>query len=262
MKKLLSSEKQEQLFRRELSNLKKVSSIAHNHLIKLLATYETNGSYSFIFPWANGDLRWFWKSSPKPAMNQTDALWMAKQCHGLASGLMQIHNYNIKEDSGKGKGERFCGRHGDIKPENILWFEDSKTSRGILKIADLGIAEFVKKDSRPLRATARNRECLQTGNSESSGFKLQGFSKTYRAPECDLGKPVGRAYDIWSLGCVFLEFAIWMRLGHSALDTFANVRASAVPNDRIPDDAFFETFASDPGGKPQAKVKSYVSKVK
>ena len=44
----------------------------------------------------------------------------------------------------------------------------------------------------------------------------------YEPPEADQrGKaPFSRSYDIWSLGCIFLEFLIWLLEGQTGLDKF------------------------------------------
>ncbi|KPM44410.1 hypothetical protein AK830_g2100 [Neonectria ditissima] len=240
VKQLVNCKGVEESFKREAEVLKTFASLRHPHLIRLLGTYRTDESYHLIFPWADGNLRSFWKISPKPVPNCTSICWMIEQLRGLASGLTQIHNLN--RGSGKKRDEQLIGRHGDIKPENILWFRNSETGIGTLQIADFGTAELHRDNS-----------------SESSVFKLRGYSPTYRAPEVDLGNPVSRAYDIWSLGCVFLEAATWCLRGSEDIDNFANARASTVPKNGKPDDSFFELFANDPGGKPRAKVKSSVS---
>jgi serine/threonine protein kinase len=39
-------------------------------------------------------------------------------------------------------------------------------------------------------------------------------------------RPRSRKYDIWSLGCVFLEFAIWLLHGPKAIEGFANAKGT------------------------------------
>ncbi|KAJ3537422.1 hypothetical protein NM208_g6320 [Fusarium decemcellulare] len=260
VKELRHSETREEDFEREVECLERVDSVGHPHLVRLLAAHKTKESFQLVFPWADENLRSFWKTSPKPSLDLDSVRWMVEQLHGLASGLSRIHDFEA--NSGKENGLQLYGRHGDIKPENILWFRDPghKEDRGTLVISDWGLAEFVKKDLEPYGGIdGRGRFTTQDDNFEPNGFKLRGYSPTYRAPEFDLKLPVGRAYDIWSLGCVFLEFITWMLYGHEALDAFANIRASAVPKGQKADDAYFELFSDDPGGKPRARVKWAVS---
>ncbi|KAF5013348.1 hypothetical protein FDECE_651 [Fusarium decemcellulare] len=259
VKELRHDETREENFEREVECLKRVDSVRHPHLIRLLATRKTKESYQLVFPWADGNLRSLWKTSPKPSVDKATSYWMLSQLQGLASGLMHIHDY--KGNSGKENGLQLYGLHGDIKPANILVFSDAELKGGrTLKIADFGLSQFHRKDSQPSSVYTRYEPpMIQDDTFEPSEFKPRGYSPTYRAPEFDLETSVGRAYDVWSLGCVFLEFITWMLYGYEALDTFASIRASAVSKGQRADDAFFELFSDDPGGKPRARIKSAVS---
>ncbi|KAI1270913.1 heterokaryon incompatibility protein-domain-containing protein [Xylaria sp. FL0933] len=96
-------------------------------------------------------------------------------------------------------------RHGDIKPENILVFEDS-TWLGTLKIADLGLAKQHHV------ATEFRHEVTTTKHST-----LQ-----YEAPEAvtHTQEPRSRRYDVWSMGCIILESIIWLLYGSKVLSQF------------------------------------------
>jgi serine/threonine protein kinase len=109
------------------------------------------------------------------------------------------------------------GRHGDLKPENILWFKpyleefkeaDQGCAMGLLKISDFGLTRFHGTMSR--------------SHINASGVPV---SPTYRAPEYDIAKMVSQSYDIWTLGCVILEFVTWYLLGWEEVDRFAKNRA-------------------------------------
>lgn len=67
--------------------------------------------------------------------------------------------------------------------------------------------------------------------------RLSG-SPTYEPPEIKLGKKISRAYDIWSLGCVYLEFITWLVCGWEALDKFPKARDITGLNE-INDDTFY-----------------------
>lgn len=104
-------------------------------------------------------------------------------------------------------------RHGDLKPDNILRFKGKgSSSLGTLKIGDLGLAK------QHMLATSRRDVATQ-----------QKFSTLqYEAPEAitNMNLPVGRSrrYDIWSMGCIVLEFAIWLLYGWKGLVTFYEQR--------------------------------------
>jgi serine/threonine protein kinase len=129
------------------------------------------------------------------------------------------------------KGEEWYGRHGDIKPENILWFKDDPDvldDKGILKIADFGLGRFHGRDS---RSKVNPRSVFS--------------SPTYEPPELMLGTPVSRAYDIWSLGCLYLEFITWLLKGWAAIATFSESRAREAITAGFSDDNFFTITGPD-----------------
>lgn len=47
---------------------------------------------------------------------------------------------------------------------------------------------------------------------------------TYGPLESKLRKHISRAYNIWSLGCILLEFITWLLGGSAAIEYFADVR--------------------------------------
>lgn len=125
---------------------------------------------------------------------------MLEQCHGIASGLERVHNnpsFKI-EDPGESRSR---GRHGDIKPKNILFFKDNKKPPGRLVVADFTLMRF------------------HSSNADNTLIQKVDFSETYRPPEKALGEgtQVSQKYDIWTLGCVFLEFISWHLLGSDAV---------------------------------------------
>ncbi len=126
--------------------------------------------------------------------------------------------------------ERF-GRHGDLKPENILWFNDLEgvDNAGILQIADLGLGRFHRLESR----------------SKQNPRTITG-SPTYVPPELALETNISRAYDIWSLGCIFLEFITWLVEGPVGLDSFVEARIARA-HDGVDDDTFYMLFNSSSG---------------
>lgn len=99
------------------------------------------------------------------------------------------------------------GRHGDLKPENILRFIDSESGNSHLVIADVGLTKF------HVLATQERRK-----NSSIASRTLR-----YEAPEMnvdDPNTPRSRDYDVWSMGCIFLEFIIWILYGANELEIF------------------------------------------
>lgn len=98
---------------------------------------------------------------------------MSTQILGLARALQTIHNFHNDKS-----GEHF-GRHGNIKPDNILFF-GSDNNLGKFVISDLGLTKFYK-----------HRTASQTRS------MTIGFTMSYRAPEVDIANAkMSRALDI------------------------------------------------------------------
>jgi serine/threonine protein kinase len=124
------------------------------------------------------------------------------------------------------RGEEFSGWHGDIKSQNILWFDkrsrETQDAMGILQITDFGMGRFQARDS-------------------FYKYPPDGMLSfpTNEPPECRLRLPVSQAYDIWSLGCLYLEFITWLLKGSAEIDGFSNFRGRDDPESGINGDEFF-----------------------
>ncbi|KAL4811748.1 kinase-like domain-containing protein [Aspergillus spinulosporus] len=175
----------------------------HPHLIDLLFTYRQDGKYHLVFPWANGSLKEYWEkeSVPAGALYASTLKWSLSQMIGLASGLTHFHEFTNRYT-----GEIRFGRHGDIKAANILYFQSSEGD-AILKIADLGLASIRSRNSR--------------SNVDPKGIIA---SPTYSPPDVERRCLISRKWDIWSLGCLFLEFVTYLVLGGQAIDEFSKER--------------------------------------
>lgn len=154
----------------------------HSHFIYVFAHYEKEGRHFVLFPWAEGgNLREYWNSdADRPDVEtQTYLRWVFAQLEGLADAVRNLHAESC--------------RHGDLKPENILYF-DGRTAK--LVIADVGFAKIHHYDT-----------ILRNVTTET-----QAATVMYSAPELELGanQPRSRLYDIWCMGCIYLEFVIWL----------------------------------------------------
>ncbi|KAL1864591.1 hypothetical protein Daus18300_007608, partial [Diaporthe australafricana] len=210
-------------FNREVKALRKI--LPHPNLLTLLATFHYKEEYHLLFPWANGgNLLNFWdRHKTKPDIDVDWMRWFAEQCFGLAGGLKCIHNARMpaselvpavsnvfeRNNTVNNDDDKDCGRHGDIKPQNILWFRQGHNGRGrgVLKISDFGETMFHSELTTKVLPNMIN-----------------GLTQSYAAPEYQLGPRVSRPYDIWSLGCIFLEFITWTHLGSQGVEEFRESR--------------------------------------
>lgn len=256
-------------FKQEVDTLKKFSNNAHTHLITLLTTYEQRGTYFLIFPRAEADLQAYWKGTPSPLQanqspsEQASAVhWMAAQCLGLADGLRHIHRYrssHARLHPLDASHDDMYGHHGDIKPENVLWFSNRRDQTppgdggglgGTLKLSDFGLARF---------SPHRTMSMYPDG-------RAAAMTRTYAAPECDLPGPggegvKGRQFDMWTLGCLYLEFVTWLVSGWEGVQRLKEARESVdLFMFQVRTDTFF-TLRKDARTGPYAIVKPTVTEV-
>ncbi|KAI0103826.1 kinase-like domain-containing protein [Nemania sp. FL0031] len=200
----------------------------HENIVSLLATYEldykSRHKFNMIFYRADGNLFDYWReANPSPSFSHETMLWGSGQCKSLAHGLLQLHAHTTWPIS-ESEGINQFGRHGDIKPKNILYYPKPGCAHPTLVICDFGVSEL---------------RFRITGSAKDDALTL-----SYRAPECDIeGKSPGRPADIWSLGCVYLEFVAWLLGGFPLVHQFTNRRLSydmRLMSLTLKTDAFFE----------------------
>jgi serine/threonine protein kinase len=235
----------------------------HDNLIELLLSYGINDNQYLIFPWADGDLKDYWSRTQNDPTLPQHVQRLIGQCLGLAKGLCQVHHchnfprlhtFGTKTPFTKSRSK---GRHGDIKPKNILYFADGKGGPGRLVIADFTLMRFHSDATTSF--TYANQVDLST---------------TYRPPEVDKrkGARVSQKYDIWTLGCVYLEFITWHLLGCDAVyrrsfraadqkefESFSTVRLSDDEKRHgMEEDKFFNSTRLGQAVKPSVKRVSKV----
>jgi serine/threonine protein kinase len=175
------------------------------HLIKAIAYYQKGDGHYFMFPWAElGDLWEFWKNTT-PKTERDYIIWAFTQLTGLARALECLHHRASTSE------ENY--RHGDLKPLNILCFKTKggQKDKPRLVITDVGLA-------RKHNIATRERQDLALFTYSTAA------TVTHAAPELGIGPnaPRSRRFDIWSMGCILLEFTIWLLYGPQKLKEFSS----------------------------------------
>ncbi|KAI8955714.1 hypothetical protein F4801DRAFT_574451 [Xylaria longipes] len=197
------------VFERETESLKALRKFRHEHMITTIASIVRGARRFFIFPWADGtDLRAFWMTNEFWPLTPHLIQEVVQQLNGLAGALDALHERGW--------------RHGDVKPENILRFKN-ETTLGTLKIGDMGLA-------RPHYLKTQLR---------SVGTATRIGTMRYEPPETVTSSslPRSRKYDIWSMGCVIMEFVMWLLYGPKGLNEFSR----ALSKDSTFGEAFYST---------------------
>lgn len=211
------------------------------HIVRFITAFRRgkpeDPEHYLITEWADGgNLRDLWKATPKPQLTASRVQEVIKQLLGLAEALNAAH---FLTDGGVYSGASY--RHGDLKPANILWFtEEGKL--GTFKICDWGCA----KNKGVVTALRHSKTSAEYG------------TRRYEPPEVETGvgsmlpgsqeKRISRLYDIWSMGCITLEFIVWLLYGLDGLEKF-NKSVKGEMTDGSP---FYQL--SDVGGKKVARV--------
>ncbi len=187
--------------------------------------------------------------SPTPPVTK----WAAEQCLGLANAVKRIHGlttWHKKRRSSSGSEsdeEQEWGRHGDIKPHNILWFSAHKDERDLLVLSDLGLTRYHSRHSKSFVPHSR----------------IEGYTGVYRPPEMQMGHLISQKYDIWSLGCVYLEFCTWYLDGVEAIREFESLRLAQDESDihNLMEDKYFNIITG-PDHHKRPEVKQAVGEVR
>ncbi|RKL47813.1 hypothetical protein BFJ72_g2044 [Fusarium proliferatum] len=230
---------------KELEMLKRFSGLSHPNIITLLATYTLNNQFHFILPAAEYDLLMYWKIHPGPLVNPASAsseglVWLSGQIRNIVGALAHIHEgRKANMDT-----EVMFGRHGDIKPANILWFRSRKERRGVFVISDFGIADAHREETRSIISAAD-----------------LPVTPRYRAPECDIrdGR-ISRAYDVWSLGCVLLEMISWILGANELRERFKEILVSPYITG-VKTDIYYDFHWLGPGEGYRVGVKEQIVKI-
>lgn len=187
-----------------------------------------------LFPYAQCNLRQYMKWVQFGSPTKENIIWLIQRFRDLAEALKGIHDLSGAGTSQSASklgsrplGERKAGYHHDLKPANILFYKVKGSTLGTFQISDFGSGK------------------VHTYRSGSHKTSSPNGTLTYEPPEAaGHGGKTSRPYDVWSLGCVFLELLIWAVLGFRAVEDFRSKRLDrrypGSQTDVVEDDAFWQ----------------------
>ena len=108
----------------------------HPNILKCYGTFVRHDctgrlTHNLFLEHAASDLSDYWENTTQPS-GSGSILWAWKQIVGISHALQSIHQPKVNPLPGR----EIMGRHGDLKPDNILYFD------GKFKVADLGFSHF------------------------------------------------------------------------------------------------------------------------
>lgn len=192
----LPRQMQRQRSRREdiQKEIKIFHALDHPHVVRVLLTYEETSRFSIIMlPLADCDLETFLANNTCKTNKQISLVSKWMVC--LVNTLAYIHSKNI--------------RHRDIKPRNVLVKGEK------IYFTDFGSGHIFDDG----------------GNSTTDGISY-GHTRAYCAPEVIRNESRNRSSDVFSLGCVLVEMAVWSS-GIVIQDYFDGIRAETNSTDIV-----------------------------
>jgi serine/threonine protein kinase len=246
---------------RELDFHLAMAGLDHPHLLKCYASFTFSFKYHMIYEKANCNMEEFiMKNKDAAKIPSLDSRKLATQLYGLAAALSVIHNQDQSETNrqsghldvpNNASVPSKTGYIHDIKPDNLLMFiyEQEGKETHWLRLSDFScakVADFVASIS------GKNMVSYQSGS--KSGTPV------YRAPESTYGN-TSRPYDLWSLGCVYLELLVWYLEGFDNLVEFRDKRERLVKPGGARDEGFYYTndsYTTDSDPKPKFYLRDVV----
>ncbi|OQU98398.1 Protein kinase domain-containing protein [Cladophialophora immunda] len=193
--KVFSSEREKQ-FRQERAMLKMLADYPHHYIVPHITSWTQSKEHFILYPAARYNLKTFMTNVWPVDFTQHGTLWFLRQLQGLALAIAHVHNLKHPTNSEPDpEVDAYWGCHFDIKPENILVFEKVPGYHPRFKIGDFGAGVF--------NAPAKEGEHSRL-TEEPKG------TETYFAPDKDRDGKVSRPFDMWALGCVYLELMDWL----------------------------------------------------
>jgi serine/threonine protein kinase len=211
-----SVEAENKAFREELNCLKLLCRSKHPNIVELLGAYTFNSDNNLLFRHFEMDLDAFLSLEERFGdfiYNHT----FFNALHGLSSALSIVHNLRLNAQDHDVELSRI-GYHHDLRPANIL------VSKSTFLLADFGLAKMKSEE-----------------DTSKTTYKAGGGD--YLAPECMsedyTRQPIGRAADIWSLGCTIIEVLSYIERGSEGVKELKRRRRGPSFDPRCEDHYYF-----------------------
>ncbi|KAM7219341.1 hypothetical protein V8F06_005240 [Rhypophila decipiens] len=216
--------------RTESELLHYLRSLKHENIVELLTSYWLDDVPNLIFRCADCDLGDFLQRPRPPSLAKPRQILNA--LHGLACGLRHLHDFRLQVTTEHDHSSlSLQGCHHDLKPQNVL------VQGSTFILSDFGLSRL-------------------KGIEDDSKTPWQYAAREYGAPECrnpetfEVGR-VGRASDVWSLGCIALEVLTFIRDGPEGVKDFRSRRRFDGPETT--------TFSYHHDGNPSPDVEAQIA---
>ena len=207
----------------------------HSNITVSRASLERGNSYSLFFDLAKYNLWEYFHDKEVTLKTLEDRGVVFGNFIGVAGALAYLHNELFLGPT----AEQVCCYHLDLKPQNILVFEENGVQ--LWKISDFGISTIKKVQPTEAKSksqgskTAAFLKVLRNNDSNierSSGVPNSRYEGTYTAPEArKRSDTVTRASDVWSLGCILALVLTFMDNPRTGIGDFSDFRLEGKSDD-------------------------------
>ena len=243
-------------FEAEMTTIKKFiqSAKTHENIATTIASLEWGNTYSLFFDLAKCNLWEYFKENGDTVRTLEEKRIIFGRTIGLAGALAYLHDDLYLAST----GEQLQCYHLDLKPQNILVFEENGDE--LWKISDFGISQI--KRIPPNRSHAESEHHISFLDrifkskipDPSSGVDNSRYGGTYAAPEAkEKSDTVTRKSDVWSLACIVTLVLTFLHKQSQGIAQFQKSRA----RDRS-HDWFFDSKALKPGSENKEILHSSV----
>ncbi|KAK2036502.1 kinase-like protein [Colletotrichum somersetense] len=199
----------EKAFKEEFEILKDImkSNARNDNIVEVLGTIECSKplSYSILMPHAQRDMDKLLQTIIPDPLDDKARSKILQSAWGVAEGLEHLHKklYYVVD------GQRKTCFHLDLKPSNILIFQDSRGDE-IWKISDFGLSKIKIQ-----KAHTKTASASATRNQRGMG--------SYLPPEAESpAKGMDAKSDIWSLGGIVSMLFSYMEGGSDEVQSYKN----------------------------------------
>ncbi|KAK2929217.1 Protein kinase domain [Fusarium oxysporum f. sp. vasinfectum] len=220
----------EPMWQRELAKLKRIQALNQRHIVKLITTFRRGEDDFYFISEASdgGNLRDFWETFPR-VLTASLVKAVTQQLHGLMFASFEVSLTTALIEGGA------IVSNDNLNPENIRWFKDGSGAGH--KIGTM-------------------KTCHQSGATQLvSGDSL--LAQLYTPPEqgVDLWNMMLHTDDMWAMGCITLEFIVWLLYGCAGLNKFHDdLKSGLLQSD--PNRRFWQN--SDNGSKIRHAVLEWI----
>lgn len=218
--------------------LKVLANHPKTDIVPHITSWSQSEEHFILYPEARYNLRQFMQDVDRVGFTKDEVLWFLRQLRSLALAIDHVHHLKHPTNTDRSPREdAYWGCHFDIKPENILVFEKVPGYHSRFKITDFGVGIF---------HAAGNKGKHSVLTSEAHG------TVTYFAPDKESSGNVSRPFDMWALGCVYLELMLWLFGFFEGRDGFSTARFNCTgANPRNMNDKFWRLTSTSEGDKYQ-----------